>query len=117
MILLLLLRSKSAGINVIIILSQCFRISPPFLFLKYWNKKVAASNVIAKPISREEIKVNGLVRSIKTEVNWSIGKYSSANTTRRSISDIAVTLPLNQLLRRVPTKMVAIPIHNSVMVP
>src|ERR1051326_1275989 len=96
---------------------QCLSTSPPFLFLKYWNKKVAATNVIAKPIRRDEIKVNGFVRSIKTDVNCRMGKYSNANTTRRKISDIAVILPLNQLLSRAPTNIVAIPIHNNVMVP
>jgi hypothetical protein len=30
---------------------------------------------------------------------------------------MALTLPLNQLLNNVPTSIVAIPIHNSVMVP
>lgn len=65
----------------------------PFLFLKYWNKNVAAINVMANPINREEIKLNGLVRSVKTDVNCRIGIYNNANTTRRKISDIVSILP------------------------
>lgn len=52
---------------------QCLRTSPPFLFLKYWNKKVATISVIAKPMKSDDIKVNGFVLSVKTDVNCKIG--------------------------------------------
>ena len=72
---------------------------------------------MANPINREEIKLNGLVRSVKTDVNCRIGIYNNANTTRRKISDIVSILPLNQLLRSDPARIVAIPIQRSVIVP
>ena len=85
--------------------------------MKYWNKNVAATKVMANPINNEEIKLNGLVRSVNTDVNWRIGIYNKANTTRRKISDIVKILPLNQLLRSDPARIVAMPIQRSVIVP
>ena len=93
------------------------RTSPPFLFLKYWNKNVAATNVIANPINNEEIRLNGLARSVRTDVNCRIGIYNNASTTSRKISDIVRILPLNQLLKSDPASIVAIPIQSRVIVP
>ena len=92
-------------------------VSPPFLFLKYRNKNVAATNVIANPASSEEINVNGFVPSVKTDVNCKIGIYSKVRTTNLRISEIILILPLNQLLSKVPDNIVAIPIHSSVIIP
>ncbi len=41
--------------------------------MKNWNKNVAATNVIAKPINNEEMRLKGFVFSVKTEVNWIAG--------------------------------------------
>ena len=92
-------------------------VSPPFLCLKYWNKNVAATNIIANPARSEEINVNGLVPSVKTDVNCKIGIYSKVRTTSLRISEIILILPLNQLLSKVPANIVAIPIHSKVIVP
>lgn len=78
---------------------------------------MAAISVIASPIKREDINENGLVRSIKTEVNCKIGMYNNAKTTNLRISDIVVILPLNQLLNREPASIVANPIQSKVIVP
>jgi len=51
------------------IYDQCFRTSPPFLFLKYWNKNVAATSVTAKPIRIDEIRLKGFALSVRIEVN------------------------------------------------
>lgn len=78
---------------------------------------MAAIRVIASPIKSDEINENGLVRSIKTEVNCKMGMYNNAKTTNLRISDIVVILPLNQLLSREPANIVANPIQSKVIVP
>ena len=52
---------------------QCLSTSPPLLLLKYWNKKVATISVIARPMKSDDIKVNGFVPSVNTDVNCKIG--------------------------------------------
>ncbi len=39
------------------------------IFLKYWNKNVAATNVIANPTSNDDMRLNGLAPSVRTDVN------------------------------------------------
>jgi hypothetical protein len=43
--------------------------------------------------------------------------YNNPKTTNLKMSYIILILPLNQLLRRIPAKIVDIPIHSSVIVP
>ena len=78
---------------------------------------VAATSVIAKPISNDDIKLNGFACSVRTEVNCATGMYIKPSTTNPRMSDMILILPLNQLLKRIPPSIVPIPIQSKVMLP